>query len=345
MTDTSSIIIDEYMGFTWKNVHSSTYNCFIVNEDNGLTFVNAPSFSNQYASALYQNKSYFLGTSIERKSLTFKVACDRITLEEYRSFLKWLDIYSISNFFLDYDLWYGYNAKLAALTESQKYPMGKQMINGKMQMLFTVVLSITFETIEDCYALHKYITMGHISLANLNAGERGTCSTFNEDETTEISYYKSIQFENRIYLSLTNLGELDVGFQLLFNNINALCEIEQIDETLDDVVTVENTIPYVEPVITDNIGTFKINLPVINAATIEYDSLLGLLLHAGQIADSIEVGGQRMIEFSNMFANIIIPAQGTLTFYIEYTNYYKPDNATLTPFDIMIAFQKRTQVL
>ena len=87
MTQTTITTYDKYMYFTWRGISSSQYNCFIVNDKHSLQFVNAPSFSNNYADAMYQNKSYFLGTSVQRKTLTFKVACDRITLDEYREFL------------------------------------------------------------------------------------------------------------------------------------------------------------------------------------------------------------------------------------------------------------------
>lgn len=327
MTQTTITTYDKYMYFTWRGISSSKYNCFIVNDKHSLQFVNAPSFSNNYADAMYQNKSYFLGTSVQRKTLTFKVACDRITLDEYREFLSWLNIYSIGFLQLDYEDWYGYNVKLSALTESEKYPLYE--CEGKM--VYMVVLTLTFETTDDFYAVHKYQTTGFITYNNSDNEYQLTDSIFNPNLLTEIetSYENGLEIHS-LYIRLNNYGDLDTSFLLGIQNMNGSFTFYQETKALSDESWTISS---------GYFGFIETNIAPAYSVSVEYNSNSGQCLSNGILAARYQAQNQLVFQTVDMESNILIPAKTSLIIKIDFSML----SSTFPSFAVQ--FQKRTQVI
>jgi hypothetical protein len=301
-----------------------------VNDKHSLQFVNAPGFSNNYADAMYQNKSYFLGTSVQRKTLTFKVACDRITLGEYREFLSWLNIYSIGFLQLDYEESYGYNVKLSALTESEKYPVYE--CNG--EMVYMVVLSLTFETTDDFYAVHRYITTGLIEYNSTTSHYELTNSIFNLEGETEIQIRDETPTSGTeiLYVGLSNYGTLDTSFNLAVQNMNGSLILDQaitdIRELTEDQIDQEYSyLGYIEN--NDFDPSYLIDL--------EYESNTGQCTSNGILAARAQAQGQLIFKTIDIDKNIIIPAQKMLILKLTIIQESNPS--------FMVQFQKRTQVI
>lgn len=79
---------DKYLCFTWNGKNSKDFNCFITNDGTKLKAVGTPSFSNNFTSPMFHTSSFLSGVSVERKNLTLELALDKITMSQYRQFLK-----------------------------------------------------------------------------------------------------------------------------------------------------------------------------------------------------------------------------------------------------------------
>jgi hypothetical protein len=80
------VLEDDFLFFTWNNINSKDYNCFIENK-NDLSFSPHPSFSNNFETPLYQNTRYLLGTTTEGKELELNLCFYNITLEDFNYIL------------------------------------------------------------------------------------------------------------------------------------------------------------------------------------------------------------------------------------------------------------------
>lgn len=310
---------DEYLGFSWRGTHSSAYNCFITNSGEDLKFISAPNFSNEFAQSMFQNKSYFLGTSIERRSLMLNLCCDRITLKEYRNLLKWLDLYEVGFFQLDYEPWYGYDVKIAALQEATKLPYYQ---NEQGEMLYIITFAITFETIGDVYAIHKNMTADFINGGNEYIGN----TIYNDLEETEteidFSFEKTTPSGEYLYnFEINNLGDVETEFSILFQNANGTYELIRKSSKWDEV---GESIMFFQ---TKDFGS-DINFPI------EYDSLSGQLTVLGILAESLIIQGWSIIDFSSRKSNITL-RPGENYFCIK-------SNKSL---DFMVFFRKKTYVI
>jgi hypothetical protein len=94
---------DKYLGFKYNNKHSREFNAFIINDGEDLKFSNAPSFSNEFATTMFGNKTYFLGTRVENREIGFSVGLINVSFDKYREFLNWLDIHSRGVLSFDYN--------------------------------------------------------------------------------------------------------------------------------------------------------------------------------------------------------------------------------------------------
>ena len=81
---------DEHLYFYFNNIYSKHYNLFIENGGSDLQVVNTASPSNQYSSPAYQNYTYYLGTTLQQRTLKYKVAAEGLTQERYKEMMLWL---------------------------------------------------------------------------------------------------------------------------------------------------------------------------------------------------------------------------------------------------------------
>lgn len=147
--------VDEYTGFTWNNIHSSSYNCFIENTGH-LEFVGAPDFSNNFVSPAFQTRTYYTGMQNSSKKFTLNLVFYQLTLKELNAALGWLDRTIVSDLFFDYEPYWKYSCKLASIGTIEKYVTGRTMYRGKPSDLYLCRVPVQFETVYHPEAISTY---------------------------------------------------------------------------------------------------------------------------------------------------------------------------------------------
>ena len=115
---------DKYLGFTYRNkklnmTESADFKGFIENSGNELSFFNTPDFSNEFVSPQFGERTYYLGNTKTNRIFSLKVQLDKITLKEYKEFLRWLDLDSKGLLIFDYNEKFGYDVKVNAISNSE----------------------------------------------------------------------------------------------------------------------------------------------------------------------------------------------------------------------------------
>ena len=143
---------DKYLYFTFNNINSSTYNCFYINNGEDLVFPVFPQFSDQKSSPLFQQHSYYLGTSIEDKTFSLECACDNITIKTFRQLQKWLNIETIGELKFDWLANFHYNVKVSNFSNITILPQYTNVSLAE-NIPFSCTFTVEFTTIEDYAAI------------------------------------------------------------------------------------------------------------------------------------------------------------------------------------------------
>lgn len=147
---------DNYVGFTWNNIHSSSFNCFIENTGH-LEFVGAPDFSNNFVSPAFQTRTYYTGMQNSSKKFTLNLVFYQLTLQELNAAFHWLDRTIVSDLFFDYEPYWKYSCKLSSIGNMEKYVTGRTMYRGKPCDLYLCRVAVQFETVYHPEAISTYV--------------------------------------------------------------------------------------------------------------------------------------------------------------------------------------------
>lgn len=147
--------VDDYVGFTWNNIHSSNYNCFIENTGH-LEFVGAPDFSNNFVSPAFQTRTYYTGMQNQSKKFNLNLVFYQLTLSELNAALHWLDRTLVSDFYFDYEPYWKYSCKLASIGVMEKYVVGRTMYRGRPCDTYLCRVPVQFETVYHPEAISAY---------------------------------------------------------------------------------------------------------------------------------------------------------------------------------------------
>lgn len=152
--------VDDYVGFTWNNIHSSAYNCFIENTGH-LEFVGAPDFSNNFISPAFQTRTYYTGMQNSSKKFSLNLVFYQLSLSELNAAFRWLDRAIVSDFYFDYEPYWKYSCKLSSIGAIEKYVTGRAMYRGHVVDLYLCRVPVTFETVYhpeaiSAYTVYKY---------------------------------------------------------------------------------------------------------------------------------------------------------------------------------------------
>lgn len=110
----------EYIGFKYNGKSlgmkgTDDFKGFIVNDGEGLQFVNSPEFSNEFAQMPYGKQTFYLGNTQGNRMFTLEIALKEVSLQEYRNFLMWLGLDTKGVLSFDYNSKYGYNVKVDSI--------------------------------------------------------------------------------------------------------------------------------------------------------------------------------------------------------------------------------------
>lgn len=146
---------DDYMYFTFKQIHSSKYNLFIVNEDEELRISHEVEQNTEYLKPNYQNSAFLLGSNKSQKIFNLKVAAEGLTLLSYKELLHWLNSGDIGFLYFDYNPFWGWNTVLEDINE--------ESVNMNSNGII-VELSLKFATIDSYLANSIFNAHRNISL-------------------------------------------------------------------------------------------------------------------------------------------------------------------------------------
>lgn len=321
---------DQYLGFMWNNTHSSLYNTFITNNGEDLRFVNAPSFTNNYATPIYQNTNYFLGTTVENRTITLNLAAYRVTLKQYRELLNWMNIYNIGVLLLDYDKNYGYYVKLASMTDGVKSPLTK---NNAGEMEYLVTFDVTFETVADFSAIARYRTMVPLTKVESNITQLLEIedTIFEENGIAEVSIISQqievAGLEKYIEFTIINNGTLPIPIELDTSNFRGTTRLVQID----------TDIPISDP--TNEIETWLyLSVNIFEEEDVigfNYSSDTGRVLVNDRLIESVQIQGNNLLLTKFAAVNKVVAPGKATSFRLYWTNNL----------EVALSFIKKTNVI
>jgi hypothetical protein len=372
------VLKDDFLFFTWNNINSKDYNCFIENK-NDLSFSPHPSFSNNFETPLYQNTRYLLGTTTEGKELELNLCFYNITLEDFNYILStWLKPGLTSLFQYDYEPWYGYNCRLKSIGNAKKYILDKT--NGYN---YLIEVSISLETITDSYALCKYFTVyedrvnysgwfydsddpngsklqiNELTPATINSVNNNISNSleiqpnkwYTDTSSTSDNAFKwhntcSDSYVIRSY-QINNLGSLDAPFQISIDNLPAggICKIfNTIGGDFNDYYTEIKNTQATDFKDSNAIAWFETNKEI-NDSTLKYtyDSNTGLITIANQPANMTILKGIQPLLFNRCLANQSFPVG--ISYLWVFINTYVKDTFDASNITINISFRKRQAVI
>lgn len=140
---------DKFLGFKYGTLEigiDKTYKGFIINDGEDLKFSNSPSFSNEFVIPPYGGKTYYLGTTEENRTVSFKVMLLDTTLYNYKKVIGLLGSRTSGILSFDYDSNYGYEVKLDSISDGV-YTVSENCEAG--YELYNVEFEISFITLYD----------------------------------------------------------------------------------------------------------------------------------------------------------------------------------------------------
>lgn len=231
----------KYQDFLYKGEKLSDYNGFIINEGQDLKFFN-PTFNHEFASPQFTKKSYFLGTTIEKREFNFSIILKEITLQKYREFLAWLNPKDEGVLSFDYNPDYGYEVKLNSISEGTFYVV-RECSSNQTSDKYNIELEVNFVTKNDWTAkwINEYDAGNpnfivrdndEYTVTNMSSTENYLIIEFNSSLTVTSSEGTEIfmQYEGPIYDTTpkTYFSEYGVVLDSSGNFINAKANILKI---------------------------------------------------------------------------------------------------------------------
>lgn len=148
---------DEYMYFTFNNIHSSKYNLFIQNDIEDLKlYINSDSNVN-FVQPQYQTGQYILGTTSPQRPIPLKLAAINLTREDIIELVKWLKVGTMGVIQFDFASDWCFDVVVTSATDPNLYLQDNQ--------LYIISLEVKLSTIYSPYARNS--RDGFIVLNNL----------------------------------------------------------------------------------------------------------------------------------------------------------------------------------
>lgn len=199
--------VDDYVGFTWNNVHSSTFNCFIENTGH-LEFVGAPSFSNNFVSPAFQTRTYYTGMQNQSKKFQLNLVFYQLTLSELNAAFHWLDRTIVSDFYFDYEEYWKYSCKLSSIGNIEKYVTGRTMYRGRPCDLYLCRVAVQFETVYHSEAISAYAVC-----KSTEEGPASLVTEYSEHNGSQYFPYTSYDETSHAWNELVTLVRREDGVQ------------------------------------------------------------------------------------------------------------------------------------
>lgn len=130
---------DEYMYFTFKEMHSSEYNVFIQNDLEDLKMYINSGISIDYASPKYKNDTYLLGVTRSQREIPLKIAAQGLTRQEIVQVLYWLRPGTVGVLNFDFAPDWVYDVIVDSLADPNIYSNGDDKFAFSTEVKFKTV--------------------------------------------------------------------------------------------------------------------------------------------------------------------------------------------------------------
>ena len=148
MLKNNFIYQDEYMFFTFNNIHSSRYNLFI---QNGLEDLKLHSGTNSKVSFIqpqYQTGQYMLGVNSPQRSFKLKLAGHNLHKRDIIEICKWLRVGTIGTLSFDFAYDWCYDTVVTQCGEPNLYVQSPDV--------YTINIEVEWNTLQNPYAHTRY---------------------------------------------------------------------------------------------------------------------------------------------------------------------------------------------
>lgn len=114
---------DEYMQFSFKDIHSSRYNLYITNDIDDLKiFINSEA-SIEYTTPKYQNSKIVLGVTRPQRNIPLSLVAYGLTRQEILKMTKWIKVGEIGELCFDFAKDWVYDTIISEVSDLNIYPL------------------------------------------------------------------------------------------------------------------------------------------------------------------------------------------------------------------------------
>lgn len=221
---------DDYMYFSFNNIHSSKYNLVIQNDIEDLKLNTDTGAKLDFSSAKYQEGQYYLGVTRPQKSIPLKVVGKELTRAQTIEIAQWLRIGTTGALIFDFAEDWAYDVVVSSLLDFNLYEQEPDT--------YIVSFEVKFATINSVYARNRYDAAVSSSAVNPTQNEGTETATVSETETQTDTVYS---YNNNLVLPACALIRTDAKQYTLriFHLGNHHAEIE-VDLTYPKPVTAED---------------------------------------------------------------------------------------------------------
>lgn len=216
MLESNLFYKDEYMQFSFKDIHSSKYNLYIKNDIDDLKiFINSET-SIEYATPKYQNGKIVLGVTRPQRNIPLSLVAYGLCRHEILNMTKWMKAGEIGGLCFDFSKDWTYDTIISEMSDLNIYPLD----NG----YFIATFDITFSTLNGTAARNTldatayYGDGSNLTFDDISTPELGdTITVDNYNEINSQTAYNNmslkipsfeIESENNVHtLTLYYLGD------------------------------------------------------------------------------------------------------------------------------------------
>lgn len=161
---------DDYMYFSFNNIHSSKYNLVIQNDIEDLKLNTDTGAKLDFSSAKYQEGQYYLGVTRPQKSIPLKVVGKELTRAQTIEIAQWLRIGTTGALVFDFAEDWAYDVVVSSLSDFNLYEQEPDT--------YIVSFEVKFATINSVYARNRYDAAISSSAVNPEEGTEKSLEAF-----------------------------------------------------------------------------------------------------------------------------------------------------------------------
>lgn len=247
-----SIYHEDFIGFSFSGVHSSTFS--LLRTSNGDRFDRSlsPSFDNTTAEVRGAGRTYYFNTDVKSLEIQIDFAFEEMTEVQFRDLPKWLEAGKFGKLWFDEAPYKYYNVTIEQAPEMHYVCFeinGERIYKGEGQILFIAY---------DPYAYARYRTVSEARDPNWQEWyeasrlpitttiENGigvlNKNTVNDNNTESILVYNSGDVETDFKLYIPANGNQFVGGTITRQTIQSPLNIYMKNTEPDKVITLKNSI-------------------------------------------------------------------------------------------------------